>query len=158
MQSGKKDVVQRGTAVEKPRQGVPRLHEELRFSRRSDPGVLPLVQHAATGVGHGAGRGQPVALAEVDVAAGRQQVPKIVVAPARPGKTVVDVRGGSDSRRRPHAGQRKSTIAQLLRPLKRQAGVVAAFGPLECIVCCRSTFGHAIPGRNHVVGRYSEPG
>ena len=57
-----------------------------------------------------------------------------------------------DSRRRPHASQRKSTLPHLLRPLQRHGGVVAALGPLEGVVRCRSAFGRVIPIRNHVDG------
>ena len=66
---------------------------------------------------------------------------------------MINMRSESNPRRRPHAPQRKSAIAQLHRPLKRHPGVVAAFGSLECVVCCRSALGRVIPIRNHVVGR-----
>ena len=116
--------------------------------------MLPPFQHAVPRVGHGPGGGQPVALAEVDGAAGRHEVPEIVVAPARPRKTVVDVRSGSNTRRGPDAGERESFIAQLLRPFEGNAGVVAAFGPVERVVRFRS--GPAFPdqgGRLAGVGR-----
>ena len=75
-----------------------------------------------------------------------------IVPPPRLRKTVVNIRRGSDSRRRPHASQRKSIIVQLLCPLQRHAGVVTAFGPLDHVVYCRSAFGRVIPIRNHVDG------
>ena len=58
---------------------------------------------------------------------GRQHAPQIVVPPPRARKTMVDVRRGSNPRRRPHAPQRKSTIAQPLRPFQRHAGCRSDF-------------------------------
>ena len=52
---------------------------------------------------------------------------------------------------------RSGCSCQLLRLLQRRAGVVAAFGPLERIVCCRSAFDRVIPIRNRVVGRGGSP-
>ena len=105
----------------------------------------------------GEGRRQLITLAEIDIVVGRQHAPQIVVPPPRARKTMVDVRRGSNPRRRPHAPQRKSTIAQPLRPFQRHAGVVATFGPLECVVGWRSAFGRVIPIRTYVVGRGGSP-
>ena len=141
MQRGKKDVIQLGTAIKNPRQRIRRLHEKLRFPSRSDPSVFSPFQHTPTRIGHGTGKRQRITLAQIDIAPCRQQGPQIVAPPPRPRKTMVNMRRGPNPRRRPHASQRKSTLPQLLRPLQRHAGVVAALGPLECVVYCRSAFG-----------------
>lgn len=147
---GREDVLQSGRVDVEPRQGVARFHEKPVLLRRVDPGVRPPFQHAVSRVGHGAGGRQPVALSEVDGAVGRQQVPKIVVAPARPRKTVVDVRSVSNSRIGPDAGERESVIAQLLCPFLGDAGVVAAFGPFVGVVRCQ--IGPGFPHQGRLAG------
>ena len=115
MQSGKKEVVQRGMPSKIP--GREYRASMRNCASRGDP------THACCHQSSMRPRASAMAweegsrslLLRLMLPRAGQQVPEIVVAPARPGKAVVDVRGGSDSRRRPHAGQRKSTIAQLLR-------------------------------------------
>ena len=57
VQRGNKDCIQLGTVIENPRQRIPGL------PRRSDPSVLPPVQHLSTCISPGAGRRQPFTLA-----------------------------------------------------------------------------------------------
>ena len=112
-------------------QGHAGLQQKTLPVGRPQPGVVPPIQNALMCRRQRLRGGQLVALGQVDVAAGRQQVPQVVVEPARPGKAVVDVQPVrlTHMTGAPDAGNVHTLLAQVQQAAGGEAGVPPSLLP-----------------------------